>query len=92
MDDTEERYQSALDYLYTFIDFSLTRQDRLAAANFDLKRMFALMELLGNPQNRYPVIHVAGTKARFDCRHDREHIAGGRLKWAVHLTPSAGLL
>lgn len=64
MDDTEERYQSALDYLYTFIDFSLTRQDRLAAANFDLKRMFALMELLGNPQNRYPVIHVAGTKGK----------------------------
>jgi dihydrofolate synthase/folylpolyglutamate synthase len=42
----------------------MTRQDRLAAANFDLNRMVELMDLLGNPQNRYPIIHVAGTKGK----------------------------
>jgi len=26
--------------------------------------MFALMESLGNPQNKYPIIHVAGTKGK----------------------------
>jgi dihydrofolate synthase/folylpolyglutamate synthase len=64
MDDIEEQYQSALDYLYGFVDFSLTRQDRLAAANFDLQRMVDLMALLGDPQNHYPIIHVAGTKGK----------------------------
>jgi dihydrofolate synthase/folylpolyglutamate synthase len=64
MDIIDEQYQAALDYLYGFVDFSLTRQDRLAAANFDLQRMVDLMALLGNPQNRYPIIHVAGTKGK----------------------------
>jgi folylpolyglutamate synthase/dihydrofolate synthase len=64
MEIIEEQYQAALDYLYGFVDFSLTRQDRLAAANFDLRRMVDLMALMGNPQNRYPIIHVAGTKGK----------------------------
>lgn len=60
----EKKYQATLDYLYSFVDYSLTRQDRLAAANFDLKRMNELMTLLDNPQKKYPVIHVAGTKGK----------------------------
>jgi dihydrofolate synthase/folylpolyglutamate synthase len=60
----EEQYQATLDYLYSFVDYSLTRQDRLAAANFDLRRMCDLMALLGDPQTKYPVIHVAGTKGK----------------------------
>lgn len=64
MDSVEQQYQSALDYLYSFVDFSLTKQDQLAAAKFDLQRMFDLMKLLGNPQNKYPIIHVAGTKGK----------------------------
>jgi dihydrofolate synthase/folylpolyglutamate synthase len=60
----EKQYQKTLDYLYAFVDYSLTRQDRLAAANFDLKRMYELMALLGDPQKKYPVIHVAGTKGK----------------------------
>lgn len=61
---TEEQYQTTLDYLYSFVDYSLTRQDRLAAANFDLRRMHELMALLGDPQKKYPIIHVAGTKGK----------------------------
>jgi len=64
MDNLEEKYQQTLDYLYGFVDFSLTRQDRLAAANFDLQRMVDLMKLLGDPQQTYPVIHIAGTKGK----------------------------
>ncbi|MFN2195149.1 MAG: bifunctional folylpolyglutamate synthase/dihydrofolate synthase [Anaerolineales bacterium] len=58
------RYQEALDYLYSFIDFSLQRNFRLAPEQFDLGRMDALMERLGNPQNQYPLIHIAGTKGK----------------------------
>ncbi|MEA5077595.1 MAG: Mur ligase family protein, partial [Anaerolineaceae bacterium] len=64
MDNEEQKYQNALDYLYQFVDYSLTKQDRLAAAKFDLQRMFDLMHLLGDPQKKYPIVHVAGTKGK----------------------------
>jgi dihydrofolate synthase / folylpolyglutamate synthase len=60
----ENLYQQTLDYLYSFVDYSLTRQDRLAAVNFNLERMYELMEKLGNPQERFPIVHVAGTKGK----------------------------
>ena len=64
MENIEKEYQSALDYLYTFVDFSLTKQDRLAAAKFDLSRMVELLNLLGDPQKKYPIVHIAGTKGK----------------------------
>lgn len=60
----EKDYQEELDYLYSFIDYSMTRNLRNAAENFNLDRMRKFMELLGNPQNSYKVIHVAGTKGK----------------------------
>ena len=56
----ESQYQASLDYLYSFVDYSLTRQDRLAAANFNLERMVQLMNMLGNPQEKFKIVHVAG--------------------------------
>ncbi len=64
MDPIEAAYQSTLDYLYSFVDYSLTRNLRYSPEKFDLGRMAALMEALGAPQNLYPVIHVAGTKGK----------------------------
>jgi dihydrofolate synthase/folylpolyglutamate synthase len=61
---TETAYNQALDYLYSFVDYSLKHASELAKADFNLDRMFALMDSLGNPQNRYPIIHVAGTKGK----------------------------
>ena len=62
--DTETAYNKALDYLYSFVDYSLKHSSELAKADFNLDRMFALMESLGKPQNQYPIIHVAGTKGK----------------------------
>jgi dihydrofolate synthase/folylpolyglutamate synthase len=62
--DTEKAYNLALDYLYSFVDYSLKHASELAKAEFNLERMFALMELLGNPHRKYPVLHVAGTKGK----------------------------
>jgi len=64
MTDTELAYNKALDYLYSFVDYSLRHSSELAKADFNLDRMFALMEALGDPHNRYPIIHVAGTKGK----------------------------
>jgi dihydrofolate synthase/folylpolyglutamate synthase len=62
--DTKIAYNQALDYLYSFVDYSLKHISELAKAEFNLDRMFALMEELGNPQEKYPIIHVAGTKGK----------------------------
>ena len=64
MPDSEKKYQQALDYLYSFVDYSLTRQLRYSAEKFNLERMNAFMELAGNPQTDYPIIHIAGTKGK----------------------------
>lgn len=64
MADIEQKYQEALDYLYGFVDYSLTRQLRYSPDKFNLDRMRRLMKLMGDPHLRYPVIHVAGTKGK----------------------------
>ena len=64
MTDIETTYNSALDYLYSFVDYSLKHSSELAKADFNLDRMRALMAELGNPETRYPIIHVAGTKGK----------------------------
>jgi dihydrofolate synthase / folylpolyglutamate synthase len=62
--DIETQYNQALDYLYSFVDYSLKHSSELAKADFNLDRMFALMESLDEPQAKYPIIHVAGTKGK----------------------------
>jgi len=62
--DTEKQYSLALDYLYSFVDYSLKHASELAKADFNLDRMRDLMAELGNPQDQYPIIHVAGTKGK----------------------------
>ena len=64
MSDIETQYNQALDYLYSFIDYSLKHSSELAKAEFNLDRIFALLEELGNPHEKYPIIHVAGTKGK----------------------------
>jgi len=67
MDDTEIAYQKSLDYLYSFVDYSLTKAFRYSPEKFNLSRMVDLMANLGNPQSKYKIIHVAGTKGKGSC-------------------------
>jgi dihydrofolate synthase/folylpolyglutamate synthase len=62
--DTETAYNAALDYIYSFVDYSLSRNFRYAPEKFDLGRMRLFMEALGHPQQSYPSIHIAGTKGK----------------------------
>jgi dihydrofolate synthase / folylpolyglutamate synthase len=57
-------YQQALDYLYSFIDYSLQRTYTYSDHAFDLGRVHALLALLGDPHRKFAVIHVAGTKGK----------------------------
>ena len=64
MSNIENAYNTALDYIYSFVDYSLKHSSELAKADFNLDRMRALLAELGNPHNQYPVMHVAGTKGK----------------------------
>jgi len=62
--DIEAAYQESLNYIYSFVDYSLTRSFRYSPEKFDLNRMQDFVVHLGNPQQAYPIIHVAGTKGK----------------------------
>jgi dihydrofolate synthase/folylpolyglutamate synthase len=64
MRNIENEYNLALDYLYSFVDYSLKHSSELAKADFNLDRMRALMAAFGNPQDQYRIVHVAGTKGK----------------------------
>ncbi len=55
-------YQEALDYLYTH----LPMYQRVGAAAYkkDLTNTLQLLEILGNPQNEFTSVHVAGTNGK----------------------------
>lgn len=62
--EVEQRYQEALDFLYSFIDYSLKRNFRYTADKFNLDRMRQFMAYLGDPQKDFQIIHIAGTKGK----------------------------
>jgi dihydrofolate synthase/folylpolyglutamate synthase len=61
---TSLEYQAALDYIYSFVDFSRTHQENLSPENFDLTRMNHFMALLGEPEDEFPSLHIAGSKGK----------------------------
>jgi len=62
--DSDHLYQETLDYLYSFVDYSLSHSFRYSPELFDLGRMKDFLEYLGQPFQPYPIIHVAGTKGK----------------------------
>jgi dihydrofolate synthase / folylpolyglutamate synthase len=64
MKNDEDAYKAALEYLYSFVDFSMQKVDTYSPERFKLERMQQLVLSLGDPQIKYPTIHVAGTKGK----------------------------
>ena len=56
-------YQDALSFLYGRIDYERAAMPYGSRA-LKLDRMRELLERLGNPQERLPIVHVAGTKGK----------------------------
>ena len=59
-----DSYQRAIDYLYSFINFEHKALDRYQVSKIDVDRPRRLLSLLGDPHQRYPSIHIAGTKGK----------------------------
>ena len=64
METLEEKFQQSLDWIYSWVDFSMKRHVDDTHRFFKLDRMNKLMELLGNPHESFPTVHVAGTKGK----------------------------
>lgn len=58
-----DSYDDAMRWLYDRIDYERTRPNGQSNP-FRLERIQAMLELIGSPQNRIPVIHIAGTKGK----------------------------
>ena len=57
-------YQQVLSDIFSHVDYSRTRQIPYNASTYNLERMHQLCELLGNPQDRFPSVHIAGSKGK----------------------------
>ncbi|MBI4496535.1 MAG: bifunctional folylpolyglutamate synthase/dihydrofolate synthase, partial [Chloroflexi bacterium] len=57
-------YTEAIAYLNHLIDYERQPAQAFAAANFDLRRMEALLDRLGNPHRAARAVHIAGSKGK----------------------------
>lgn len=57
-------YGEALDYLYGLINYEVQKPDRYAPDVVSLDRPRALLRELGHPHEKYPAIHLTGTKGK----------------------------
>lgn len=86
--DTDKKYQEALNYLYSFVDYSLTRGLVFSPEKFNLGRMFSLMASLGNPHQAYPLLHVAGTKGKGSvCSYCASALRAGGYRVGFYSSP-----
>ncbi len=57
-------YANALRRLFSLTDFERMAAPRAARHRYDLSRVTALLERLGNPHLQVPTVHVTGTKGK----------------------------
>jgi dihydrofolate synthase / folylpolyglutamate synthase len=57
-------FSKAMRFLATLADYERLRIVRYNSQNFDLERMRLLLKKLGNPQDQFRSVHVAGTKGK----------------------------
>ena len=61
---TDDVYTRTLREIFAHVDYSRSRQHPYNAETYNLDRMWALMTLLGDPQDAFPSIHIAGSKGK----------------------------
>jgi dihydrofolate synthase/folylpolyglutamate synthase len=57
-------YEAAINYLTQSTDYERMRRVRYNADTFSLERVAALLAAVGNPQERFRSVHIAGTKGK----------------------------
>jgi dihydrofolate synthase/folylpolyglutamate synthase len=57
-------YTQAIAYLHSLTDYEKTRVERYTPETFGLSRVKRLAADLGDPQDRFPAVHIAGTRGK----------------------------
>ncbi|MCK4998739.1 MAG: bifunctional folylpolyglutamate synthase/dihydrofolate synthase [Anaerohalosphaera sp.] len=57
-------YDKAMRFLFDRTDYEKQKVMRYNVTTFDLKRMESFLDELGNPHNKVPTVHIAGTKGK----------------------------
>ena len=60
----KEEYLSALEYIYSFIDYERKSRFPYSATVFNLDRVYDFLNELGNPHESFKAVHIAGTKGK----------------------------
>ena len=58
------RYQETLNYIFGYVNYEKHARYAYNAVTFNLSRMTGLLNRLGNPQNQFQCVHIAGTKGK----------------------------
>lgn len=58
------RYQDALEYIFSYVNYEKKARYPYDAVTFDLSRMEQVLERLGRPHDRFRCVHIAGTKGK----------------------------
>ncbi|MFZ9527714.1 MAG: bifunctional folylpolyglutamate synthase/dihydrofolate synthase, partial [Schleiferiaceae bacterium] len=64
-----DRYEAACDWLVQRLPMFQRQGGTPASYRLDLSKTVAWLDRLGNPQNAYPSIHVAGTNGKGSTCH-----------------------
>jgi dihydrofolate synthase/folylpolyglutamate synthase len=81
-------YAKALRFLSSLSDFERLRIVRYNTQNFDLERMRTLLKKLGNPQDSFRSVHIAGTKGKGStCAMIGSMLQASGYKTAVYSSP-----
>ena len=57
-------YREAVDYLMDRINYERLGAEQYSSYDLKLDRMRTLLDVLGNPQDELPAVHIAGTKGK----------------------------
>ena len=64
MPDRLDTYEQAIDFLFGRINYERVQAEAYSTSDFKLDRMRLLLKMMGNPHERIPAIHIAGTKGK----------------------------
>jgi dihydrofolate synthase/folylpolyglutamate synthase len=81
-------YSQALAYLDSFVNYERAVPEVPARKCFTLDRIRELAERLGNPQDRFPALHVAGTKGKGStCAFAAAMLRAAGLRVGLYISP-----
>lgn len=83
-----ETYEQTIDFLFGRINYERIQAEAYSTSDFKLDRMRQLLDRMGNPQTKIPVVHVAGTKGKGSiCSMLASILDSARFRCGLYISP-----